>query len=119
MQNLILYLFNLFVNRIVSANVRIRVKLKGYDAKVLDKAVAGIVDAAVSTGAKVVGPVILPVKKTKYAVVRSPHIYKTSMEHFAMTVHKRLIDIIDPTPKTVDVLQHLEMPAGVGIKITN
>lgn len=103
----------------VSSSIRIRVKLKGYDSKVIDKAVASIVDAAVSTGAKVVGPVLLPVKKSKYAVVRSPHIYKTSMEHFSLVVHKRLIDIIDPTPRTVDVLQHLDMPAGVGFKITN
>jgi small subunit ribosomal protein S10 len=103
----------------VAESIRIRVKLKGYDSSVLDKAVAEIVNAAVSTGAKVVGPILLPVKKSKYAVNRSPHIYKTSMEHFALTVHKRMLDIIDPTARTMDILQHLDMPAGVGFKIVS
>ena len=96
---------------------RIRVKLKGYDAIVLDKSTKSIVETAVSTGAKVAGPVPLPTRKRKIAVNRSPFIYKSSMEHFEINTHKRVIDIIDPTPKTIDALQHLQMPAGVDIEI--
>ncbi|OGC42743.1 30S ribosomal protein S10, partial [candidate division WS6 bacterium RIFOXYD1_FULL_33_8] len=68
-------------------------------------------------GAKVAGPIPLPTKKRKMAVNRSPFIYKSSIEHFEIGTHKRVIDIIDPTPKTIDALQHLQMPAGVGIEI--
>jgi small subunit ribosomal protein S10 len=96
---------------------KIRVKLKGYDAVVLDKAAKSIIETAVSTGAKVAGPIPLPTKKRKVAVNRSTFIYKSSIEHFEIGTHKRLIDIIDPTPKTIDALQHLQMPAGVDISI--
>jgi small subunit ribosomal protein S10 len=96
---------------------KIRVKLKGYDSIVLDKSTKSIIETAVSTGAKVAGPVPLPTRKRKVAVNRSPFIYKSSMEHFEINTHKRVIDIIDPTPKTIDALQHLQMPAGVGIEI--
>lgn len=96
---------------------RIRVKLKGYDSIVLDKSTKSIIETAVSTGAKVAGPVPLPTRKRKVAVNRSPFIYKSSVEHFEINTHKRVIDIIDPTPKTIDALQHLQMPAGVGIEI--
>lgn len=96
---------------------RIRVKLKGYDSVVLDKSAKSIIETAVSTGAKVAGPVPLPTRKRKIAVNRSPFIYKSSVEHFEINTHKRVIDIIDPTPKTIDALQHLQMPAGVGIEI--
>jgi small subunit ribosomal protein S10 len=96
---------------------RIRVKLKGYDSVVLDKSTKSIIETAVSTGAKVAGPVPLPTRKRKIAVNRSPFIYKSSVEHFEINTHKRVIDIIDPTPKTIDALQHLQMPAGVGIEI--
>lgn len=96
---------------------KIRVKLKGYDSVVLDKASKRIVETAISTGAKVAGPIPLPTRTRKVAVNRSPFIYKSSVEHFEIGTHKRVIDIIDPTPKTIDALQHLQMPAGVGIDI--
>lgn len=96
---------------------KIRVKLKGYDAVVLDKSSKSIIETAINTGAKVAGPIPLPTRKRKLAVNRSPFIYKSSVEHFEINTHKRVIDIIDPTPKTIDALQHLQMPAGVGIEI--
>jgi len=96
---------------------RIRVKLKGYDAKVVDKSAALILEAAVRTGAKTSGPVPLPTRIKKYTVNRSPHIDKRSMEQFEIRLHKRLIDILDPTSKTIDSLTHLQLPAGVGIEI--
>jgi small subunit ribosomal protein S10 len=96
---------------------KIRVKLQGYDSVVLDKAAKSIVETAVSTGAKVAGPIPLPTKTRKVAVNRSPFIYKSSVEHFEIGTHKRIIDVIDPTPKTIDALSHLQMPAGVGIDI--
>jgi small subunit ribosomal protein S10 len=100
-----------------SPTAKIRVKLKGYDAVVLDKSAKSIIETAISTGAKVAGPVPLPTRRRKIAVNRSPFIYKSSIEHFEIKTHKRVIDIIDPTPKTIDELQHLQMPAGVGIDI--
>ncbi len=96
---------------------KIRVKLKGYDAVVLDKSSKSIIETAISTGAKVAGPIPLPTRRRKIAINRSPFIYKSSIEHFEIGTHKRVIDIIDPTPKTIDALQHLQMPAGVGIEI--
>jgi small subunit ribosomal protein S10 len=96
---------------------KIRVKLQGYDSVVLDKAAKSIVETAVSTGAKVAGPIPLPTKTKRVAVNRSPFIYKSSVEHFEIGTHKRIIDVIDPTPKTIDSLSHLQMPAGVGIDI--
>ena len=96
---------------------KIRVKLRGYDATVVDKSARSIIETAISTGAKVAGPIPLPTRGRKFAVNRSPHVYKSSMEHFEVKTHKRLIDIIDPTPKTIDALQHLQMPTGVGFEI--
>ncbi len=96
---------------------KIRVKLKGYDSVVVDKSAKSIIETAISTGAKVAGPIPLPTRKRKVAVNRSPFIYKSSIEHFEINTHKRIIDIIDPTPKTMDALQHLQMPAGVDIGI--
>jgi small subunit ribosomal protein S10 len=101
----------------VDITSKIRVKLQGYDSVVLDKAAKSIVETAVSTGAKVAGPIPLPTKTRKVAVNRSPFIYKSSIEHFEIGTHKRVIDVIDPTPKTIDALSHLQMPAGVGIDI--
>ena len=101
----------------MDTTAKIRVKLKGYDAVVLDKAAKSIIETAVSTGAKVAGPIPLPTKRRKVAVNRSTFVYKSSIEHFEIGTHKRLIDIIDPTPKTIDALQHLQMPAGVDIAI--
>lgn len=96
---------------------RIRVKLKGYDSKVVDKSAAQILEAAMRTGAKASGPVPLPTRIKKYSVNESPFIDKRSMEQFEIRVHKRLIDILDPTSKTIDSLTHLQLPAGVGIEI--
>ncbi|WKZ30756.1 MAG: 30S ribosomal protein S10 [Candidatus Dojkabacteria bacterium] len=96
---------------------KIRVKLEGYDPVVVDKSVKSLVEAAVGTGAKVAGPVPLPTRSQKFAVNRSPHVYKSSMEHFVVRKHKRLVDIVEPTAKTIDALQHLQMPSGVGIEI--
>ena len=95
------------------STAKIRVKLKGYDSVVVDKSARNIIETAISTGAKVAGPIPLPTRKRKIAVNRSPFIYKSSIEHFEINTHKRIIDIIDPTPKTMDALQHLQMPAGV------
>ena len=99
------------------AGPRIRIKLRAYDHRLLDVAAREIVEHVTRTGAKVVGPVPLPTERTVYTVIRSPHKYKDSREHFEMRTHKRLIDIIDPTPKTVDSLMRLDLPAGVDIEI--
>ena len=96
---------------------RIRVRLKSYDARVIDASCQQILDTAIRTGASVVGPIPLPTKRTVYAVNRSPFIDKNARDHFEMRVHKRLIDIISPTEKTIDSLTHLELPAGVSIEI--
>lgn len=96
---------------------RIRIKLKAYDHKLLDQSALKIVQAVERTGASVAGPIPLPTEITRYTVLRSPHIDKKSREQFEMRTHKRLIDIIDPNPKTVDALMHLDLPAGVDIEI--
>lgn len=99
------------------AKGRIRVRLKSYDARVIDSCCQQILDTAIRTGAKVVGPVPLPTKRSVYAVNRSSFIDKDARDHFEIKVHKRLIDIISPTDKTIDSLTHLELPAGVNIEI--
>ncbi|HEX4835550.1 MAG TPA: 30S ribosomal protein S10 [bacterium] len=96
---------------------KIRIKLKAYDHKVLDQSAEKIVDTVRRTGARISGPVPLPTDRNIYCVIRSPHIDKESMEHFELRTHKRLIDIHEPTPKTVDALMHLDLPAGVDIEI--
>ena len=96
---------------------KIRIKLRAYDHRVVDQSSQKIVDTAERTGAEVLGPVPLPTKKSVYTVIRSPHVYKDSREQFEMRVHKRLIDIVDPTSKTVDALMNLDLPAGVDIEI--
>jgi small subunit ribosomal protein S10 len=96
---------------------KLRLKLRAYDNRVLDKSVSAIIDAVKRTGSELIGPIPLPTKIRKYTVLRSPHINKDSREQFEQRTHKRLIDIIAPTPKTVDALQRLEMPAGVYIDI--
>jgi small subunit ribosomal protein S10 len=96
---------------------KIRIKLKAYDHKILDQSAEKIVDTVKRTGARISGPVPLPIDRNVYCVVRSPHIDKESMEHFELRTHKRLIDILEPTPKTVDALMHLDLPAGVDIEI--
>ena len=96
---------------------RIRVKLKAFDHRVIDECCQKILQTALSTGAKVIGPVPLPTKRKLIAVTTSPHTDKDAREHFQILTHKRLIDIIQPTDKTIDSLMHLELPAGVGIEI--
>ena len=97
---------------------KIRIRLKAYDHKILDQSASKIVDTAESTGAKVSGPVPLPTRIEKFTVIRSPFVHKDSQEHFEIRTHKRLIDIHQPTPKTVDSLQRLDhLPAGVDIEI--
>src|SRR3990167_4785263 len=88
----------------VEAKSRIRIRLKAYDHKVIDQSAKQIVETALRTGANISGPIPLPIKKSVYTVVKSPHVYKKGREQFEMRVHKRLIDITEPTPKTVDAL---------------
>ena len=99
------------------AGSRLRVKLKSYDHRVVDEAAAKIVDTALATGAKIVGPIPLPTKRSVMAVKESPFTDKDAQEHFEVLVHKRLIDILDPSPRTVDSLGNLDLPAGVSIEI--
>jgi small subunit ribosomal protein S10 len=96
---------------------KIRIRLKAYDHEVIDQSARKIVDTVQRTGAKVSGPVPLPTERSVYCVIRSPHKDKDSREHFEMRTHKRLIDILDPTAKTVDSLMRLDLPAGVDIEI--
>lgn len=99
------------------AEQRIRIRLKAYDHRVLDRSVAEIVETAKRTGANVAGPIPLPTKIERYTVLRGPVIDKKSREQFEMRTHKRLLDIVNPTAKTVDELKKLNLPAGVDIKI--
>jgi small subunit ribosomal protein S10 len=99
------------------ARQQIRIKLKAYDHRLLDQSARQIVEAAERTGAAVAGPIPLPTEINKFVVIRSPHIYKDSREHFEMRTHKRLIDILEPTSKTVDTLMRLQLPSGVDIEI--
>lgn len=99
------------------AKQRIRIRLKAYDHRVLDQSAIQIVDTAERTGARVVGPVPLPTRIEKFSVIRSPFIDKDSQEQFEIRTHKRLIDIVEPAPKTVDALMRLTLPAGVDIEI--
>lgn len=96
---------------------RIRIRLKAYDSKVIDQSAKQIIDTATRTGASVAGPIPLPTEKNSMTVLRSPHIYKDAREQFEMRTHKRLIDITEPTPKTIDALMNLNLPAGVDIEI--
>ena len=99
------------------ANQRIRIKLKGYEHNLIDQSADKIVDTAKRTGARVSGPIPLPTEKEIVTILRSPHKYKDSREQFEMRTHKRLIDIVNPTPKTVDALMKLDLPSGVDIEI--
>ena len=96
---------------------RIRIRLKAYDHRALDQSSAEIVDTAKRTGARVAGPIPLPTRVERYTLNRSPHADKKSMEQFEIRTHKRLLDIIDPTARTVDELKKLNLPAGVDIQI--
>ena len=99
------------------AQQKIRIRLKSYDHQSLDKSAKDIVDTVTRSGATITGPVPLPTEKNVYCVIRSPFKDKDSREHFEIRTHKRLIDIHQPTPKTVDSLQRLDLPAGVDIEI--
>ncbi|MBI2838260.1 MAG: 30S ribosomal protein S10 [Acidobacteria bacterium] len=96
---------------------KIRIRLKAYDSRVLDNSTIEIVRRARSSGARVMGPIPLPTDISRYTVLRSPHVDKKSREQFEMRTHKRLIDILDPTQKTVDELTKLELPSGVDVEI--
>ena len=96
---------------------RIRIRLKAYDHRLLDQSAQEILQTAKRTGAKVSGPIPLPTKISKYTVLRSPHVDKKSREQFEMRIHKRLLDILEPTPKTIDALMRLDLPAGVDVEI--
>jgi len=96
---------------------KIRIRLKAYDHEVIDQSTKKIVETAVRTSAVVRGPVPLPTEKHRYTVIRSPHKDKDSREHFEMRIHKRLLDILEPSAKTVDSLQRLDLPAGVDIEL--
>ena len=99
------------------AKGRIRVKLKSYDYRVLDATCEQLLDTALRTGAKIIGPIPLPTKHSVVTVPRSPFIDKNSQEAFELKVHKRIVDIVEPTDKTIDSLMHLELPAGVDIEV--
>ena len=96
---------------------KIKIKLRAFEHKMLDDSVAKIIETAKRTGATISGPILLPTKIKRYTVLRSPHVDKKSREQFEMRIHKRLIEIIDPTPKTVEELMKLELPAGVDVEI--
>jgi small subunit ribosomal protein S10 len=96
---------------------KIRIRMKAYDHKLLDQSAAEILDTAVRTGSRTAGPIPLPTSINKYTVLRGPHIDKKSREQFEVRTHRRLIDILDPTPQTVDALMKLELSAGVDVEI--
>lgn len=96
---------------------KIRIRLKAFDHRVLDQSTREIVDTARRTGAKIIGPIPLPTQISKYTVLRSPHVDKKSREQFEIRSHKRLVDIVDWSPKTMDALTQLELPAGVHVEI--
>ncbi len=96
---------------------KIRIRLKAYDHYALDRSTKEIAQTVLRTGAKIIGPVPLPTKRTVYTVLRSPHVDKKSREQFETRIHKRLIEIFDSTPQTVDALMKLDLPAGVDVEI--
>lgn len=99
------------------AKQKIRIRLKAFDHQILDQSAKKIVETAKGTGANVSGPIPLPTEKNVFTILRSPHVNKDSREQFEMRTHKRLIDILEPNPKTVDSLMRLDLPAGVDIEI--
>lgn len=96
---------------------RVRIKLKSYDHRILDSSVKQIVEAVKRTGVRISGPVLLPVEVRRYTVLRSPHVDKKSREQFEIRIHKRLIDILDPTPQTIEQLKELQLPSGIEVEI--
>lgn len=98
-------------------NQKIRIRLKAYDHRILDQSIREIVSTAQRTGARVSGPIPLPTRLSRYTVLRSPHVDKKSREQFEVRTHARLLDILQPTPQTVDALMRLDLPAGVDVEI--
>ncbi|HEV8664242.1 MAG TPA: 30S ribosomal protein S10 [Candidatus Methylomirabilis sp.] len=98
-------------------NQKIRIRLKAYDHRILDQSIKEIVSTAQRTGARVSGPIPLPTRMSRYTVLRSPHVDKKSREQFEIRTHARLLDILQPTPQTVDALMRLDLPAGVDVEI--
>lgn len=96
---------------------KIRIKLRSFDHRVLDESVKQIIDIAKSTGVRIIGPIPLPTRKQIYTVLRSPHVNKKSREQFQLCTHKRLIDILEPTTRTVDALSRLNLPSGVEVEM--
>ena len=96
---------------------RLRIRIKAYDSKIIDQATRTIIEACERSGAKVAGPIPLPVEKKKYTVNRSTFVHKDARDQYEMRIHKRLLDIIDPTAQTVDSLSNLNLPAGVDVEI--
>ena len=101
----------------MATKARIRVRLKAYDSRVIDKTAELIIDTAIRTGAKVAGPVPLPTEIERFTVIKGPHVDKRGREQFEIRTHKRLIDILEPTSSTIESLSHISLPAGVGIEI--
>lgn len=100
-----------------SKGQRVRIRLKGFDHRVLDQSAKEIVNTVQRTGGHIAGPIPLPTKIERYSVLRSPHVDKKSQEQFEIRVHKRLLDILEPTPQTIDALMRLELAAGVEVEI--
>ncbi|AKM82684.1 TPA: 30S ribosomal protein S10 [Candidatus Berkelbacteria bacterium] len=96
---------------------KIRIRLKAYDYRIIDKSARKIIETAERTGAQVIGPIPLPTEKSKVTVLKSPYIHKDAREQFEMRIHKRLIDVLEPNAKTIDSLMSLDLPAGVDIEI--
>lgn len=101
----------------VETKQRIRIRLKAYDNKIIDQSTEQIIETAERSGALIAGPIPLPTEKSKYTVIRSPHVHKDSRDQFEVRVHKRVIDILEPTSKTIDSLMNLSLPTGVDIEI--
>ena len=101
----------------MATNQNIRIRLKAFDHRLIDSSAREIVDTAKRTGAQVKGPVPLPTKKERFTVLISPHVNKDARDQYELRTHKRLMDIVDPTDKTVDALMKLELPAGVDVQI--
>ena len=101
----------------MSTAAKIRIKLKSFDHRLLDRSTVEIVDTAKITGARIAGPVPLPTKINRYCVLRSPHVNKNSREHFEIRTHKRLVDILEPTQQTIDELMKLDLASGIEVEI--
>ena len=107
----------LYMSKVQKKEQKIRIKLRSYDSRIMDISCEKIVDTAIRTGARIVGPIPLPTRKERFTVIRGPHIDKRSREQFELRTHKRVIDVLSPTSSTIENLSRLSLPAGVGISI--